>query len=85
MKLLKLFNKYGFILDSYNSLKIRELSSMNKHRGNNKRFIQHRGLFFINTKFKNIELINEKPNDIIENKYYKYRFKIHRKINNLSK
>lgn len=70
---LKIFNKYGFILDPYITLKVRETSTMNINRSNKKKFIKHRALFFINTEFnKNIKLINDKPNKIIENKYYKY-------------
>lgn len=69
---LKVFNDNGFILDPYNTLKVRELSSMNLHRHNKKRFIQHRGLFFINTKFTKVNLINEKPLGIYENKYYAF-------------
>jgi hypothetical protein len=70
---LKVFNKYDFILDPFNTLKVRELSSMNINRSNKKKFIKHRALFFINTRFnKEIKLINEKPSNILENKYYKY-------------
>jgi hypothetical protein len=67
---LKVFNKNGFILDPYNTLKVRELSTMNNHRSNKKKFIQHRALFFINTKYSEIKLINKIPTKIIENKYY---------------
>jgi len=68
---LQKFNKYGFILDCYNTLQIRNKSTMNKNRGNHKKFIQHRGLFFINTKYNKINLIDSIPNKIEENKFYK--------------
>jgi hypothetical protein len=78
---LKLFNKYGFILDPYVTLNIREKSTMNINRTNKKKFIKHRALFFINTIFnKNINFINDKPSDIIENKYYKYNNYIEKEI-----
>ena len=69
---LKVFNKFGFILDPYITLKVRENSTMNINRSNKKKFIKHRALFFINTKYNNIQFSKNKPNDIIENIYFQY-------------
>tara|TARA_A100001015_G_C15005032_1_gene720271 strand:- start:1054 stop:1773 length:720 start_codon:yes stop_codon:yes gene_type:complete len=77
---LKKFNEYGFVLDCYNTLQIRNKSTMNLGRGNHKRFIQHRGLFFINSKYKNIKLEEKIPAKIIENTFYKSNIYIDIKI-----
>ena len=69
---LKLFNKYGFILDPYITLKVREKSTMNLNKPNKKKFIKHRALFFINTRFIDIKLSEDKPINIINGVYYKY-------------
>ena len=50
---LKKFNERGFIFDPITTYKCREISDMNNHRKNNKKFIKHRGMFFINTKYLN--------------------------------
>tara|TARA_Y100000590_G_scaffold143050_1_gene164204 strand:- start:12707 stop:13423 length:717 start_codon:yes stop_codon:yes gene_type:complete len=69
---IKIFNKNGFILDPYLTLKVRENSTMNCNRPNKKKFIKHRALFFINNKYNNIQFCEQKPTDIIKDTYFKY-------------
>ena len=54
---LKVFNKYGFILDPFNTLQVRELSSMNSHLKKRKKFIKMRGLFFVNMRYNKINFM----------------------------
>lgn len=69
---LKIFNKYDIILDPYETLKVREKSSMSLNKSK-RRFVQHRGLFFRNLTYNKINLINGLPkNEIVENQFYKY-------------
>ncbi len=57
---LKVFNKHGFILDTYNSIKVRQCSTLgwkaSEKKGPRKMFLRHRGLFFINVKYTKIKL-----------------------------
>tara|TARA_A100001011_G_C14144367_1_gene771172 strand:+ start:39 stop:788 length:750 start_codon:yes stop_codon:yes gene_type:complete len=67
---IKIFNKIGFYHYPYETLMCREKSTMNSKRGNNKTFVKHRALFFINTNLidkKNFKIINKIPDKIKEN------------------
>lgn len=70
---IRLFNKYGFVFDPFNTFQIRNHSTMNLNRGNNKKFIKHRALFFINSKFVKINFINSEPFNIKKNHYFKFK------------
>lgn len=67
---IKVFNRFGFYHYPYETLKCRERSTMNAHRGNNKKFVKHRVLFFINMNLINktsFDIVNEIPKKIKEN------------------
>jgi len=68
---LSIFNKNGFYQYPYETLMCRDKSTMNIKRGNNKTFIKHRCLFFINSNLVDINTYNIihkcKDNNIIEN------------------
>lgn len=68
---LSIFNKHGFYQYPYETLMCRNKSTMNIKRGNNKRFVKHRCLFFINSNLVDINTYNIihkcEDNKIIEN------------------
>ena len=67
---MKIFNEKGFILDPTTTYECRDRSDMNNHRRNAKKFIKHRGMFFINTRFLEKISLNEGYSDLKDNKFY---------------
>ena len=67
---IRKFNNYGFYHYPYETIKCRARSTMNSHKGNNKKFIKHRVLFFVNfnlVKNDQYKIIKKIPEKITKN------------------
>ena len=67
---IKMFNKYNFYHYPYETEMCRNNSTMNHKKKNNKKFMKHRLLFFINAdliKINTFNILNIQPEKITEN------------------